>query len=62
MMRDFRAEGTEDGRELHADRAGADDDQRLRNVLERQNFDVGQDAVAGAQGREACALPIRWPE
>ena len=59
--RDLRAEAMEDGRELDADRAGADDRQRLRNRGEIQNLDVGEDELRiGLRGREACALPSRW--
>ena len=46
---DFRAEGTEDGSEFDAHRAGADNHQGLGNLLERENLDIGQDLVAGLE-------------
>ena len=53
---------TVDRGELHAHRAGADDHQRLRNLFQAQDFDVGQDAVVRPRGQGACALPSRWRE
>ncbi len=43
---DFGAEGTEDGSEFDAHRSCANNHQRFGNLLERENLDVGQDAVA----------------
>ena len=41
------AEAAEDGAELHAHGTGADDDERFGRLGQRENFDVGQDAVIG---------------
>ena len=43
--RDFAAERTINRSELHAHSPGPYDDQRLGNFLERQDFDVGENAV-----------------
>ena len=43
---DIGAEALEDGCKLDADRARADDDQRLRNLFQRQNLHVGQHWVS----------------
>ncbi len=46
---DFGAEGAEQGAELHAHRARANDDQRLGHLLHGQDFDVGEDAAVGLE-------------
>ena len=55
-MRDLGAEAAEDGAELDAHRAGADDDERLGRLLEGEDFDVGEDAVVGLLAEEHARL------
>src|SRR4051812_22501816 len=47
--RDFRAEGTEDRGELDANGSSADYDQGLRDFLQRQDLNVGQDILASLE-------------
>ena len=53
---DLRAEGAEEGAELHADRACSDDDQRLGHLVDGQHFNVGKDAAAGSEAGKHLGL------
>ena len=44
---DFGVERAVDRGELHAHRSRADDHQRLRNLFQAENFDVGENAIVG---------------
>src|SRR5947208_7766319 len=55
--RDFAAERTINRSELHAHSPGPYDDQRLGNFLERQDFDVGENAVIRLKAWEHARLP-----
>ncbi len=57
--RDFRAKAVEDAAELHADSAGANHDQRLGNLVDPQNFDVGQNARIHRQSRQHLGIGAR---
>src|SRR2546429_7858382 len=54
--RDFAAERTINRSELHAHSPGPYDDERLGNFLERQDFDVGENAVIRLKTREHARL------
>src|SRR2546428_7378862 len=54
--RDFASEGTINRSELHAHSPGPYDDERLGNFLERQDFDVGENAVIRLKTREHARL------
>ncbi len=53
---DFGAEGAEQGAELHAHRARANDDQRLGHLLHGQDFDVGENAAVGLEAGQHFGL------
>ncbi len=50
------AEGAEERAEFHAHSARADDDERFRNLVHCEDFDVGQDAVVGFEPGEHFGL------
>ncbi len=50
--RDFGAEAAEDGAELDAYGAGADDDEGFGHLGDGENFDVGEDAVVGLEAED----------
>ena len=54
--RDLGAEAAEDGGELDADGAGADDDERLGHRVEREDLDVGEDGVVGPVAGEHAGV------
>src|SRR5207245_4284961 len=54
--RDFASERTINRSELHAHSPGPYDDERLGNFLERQDFDVGENAVIRLKTREHARL------
>src|SRR5437764_12519686 len=54
--RDFASERTINRSELHAHSPGPYDDERLGNFLERQDFDVGENAVIRLKTREHTRL------
>ena len=58
---DVRAEAVEDGGELHAHRARADDREALRHGGEIQDLDIGEDELGiGLQAGEHARLATRW--
>ncbi len=59
---DLRAEAAEDRAELHAHGACADDRQRLRNLLQRENLDIGQDRYRPRSCRAASSRRSRSRE
>ncbi len=58
----FAIERAIDRRELHSDRSCADNDDRLRNVLQAEDFNIGQHAITGFQARQSFELPTPWRE
>ncbi len=58
--RDLGPEAVENGRELDADGARADDRQGLGDGGQLEDLDVGEDVRRPASSRAACALPSRW--
>ena len=50
--RDFGAEAAEDGAELDADCAGADDNEGLRHLGDGEHFNVGEDAIVGLEAED----------
>ena len=49
---DLGAEAAEDGAELDADGAGADDDEGFRHLGDGEDFDVGEDAVVWLEAED----------
>ena len=55
-QRDLGAEAAEDGAELDADGAGADDDERFRHLRNGEHFDVGEDAVVWLEAEDHLGI------
>ena len=57
---DLGAERTEDGGEFHAHRAAADHDHRFRDLLQAENFAIGEHHVPSIStpGSERAAEPV----